>query len=400
MRLLRSGQFWLTLAMVVLLAVGVSLSVVFWDWLTTFWGWLQAGTDSRESPSTTIRNVGLVIAGLVALPLAIWRSLVAERQAYAAQRQADTAQQSLLNERYQQGAEMLGNEILTVRLGGIYALQRLAEEHPEQYHVQVMRLFSAFVRHPADDSNTQPSESQTNLTDPSTDIQAVMDAIGARGEKRLQLEKLVEYKLDLRRAKLRRASLGSANLSDARLSWACLEVAALGEANLSSAILNQANLTGATLGGAKLIGASLHRAILKSAVFWNSPGPLRFITYYNSLGDERVLTADLSGANLEYSDLTDASLQGSDLSGAILTDAVLSSANLSDATLSGTTLVGANLSGVIFSENGKIPATGLIQGQLDQACADPDNPPKLDGVVDAKTGKQLVWRGKPLNEEA
>ena len=51
--------------------------------------------------------------------LAVWRSIVAERQ-------ADTAQQSLLNERYQKGAEMLGNEVLSVRMGGIYALGRLA----------------------------------------------------------------------------------------------------------------------------------------------------------------------------------------------------------------------------------------------------------------------------------
>ena len=29
-----------------------------------------------------------------------------------------------------------------------YALQRLAEEHPERYHIQIMRLFCAFVRNP------------------------------------------------------------------------------------------------------------------------------------------------------------------------------------------------------------------------------------------------------------
>ena len=393
---LRSGQFWFTLATVILLVVGVLLSVAFWEWL-------RDGTYSLESRGTTIRNLGLLIGGAITLVFAIWRSLVAERQADAAQRQADTAQQELLNERYQKGAEMLGSNFLSVRLGGIYALRRLAEEHPEQYHIQIMRLFSAFVRHPAEDSNIQPSDSQTSPTEPSTDVQAVMDAIGARGERRLKLEKLVDYKLDLRRAELRRASLGAANLSDVRLSWARLEVAALGEANLSNAILNQANLTGATLGGAKLIGASLHRAILKSAVFWNlagPPGPPRFITYYDALRESGVLTADLSVAILENSDLTSALLQGSDLSGAFLTDAVLSGANLSDATLSDTTLVGANLSGVIFSENGKIPATGLTQDQLDQACADPANPPKLDGVVDRETGEPLVWRGKPLNEKA
>ena len=44
---------------------------------------------------------------------------------------------------------MLGNDVLSVRLMGgirIIALQRLAEEHPEQYHVQIMRLFCALAR--------------------------------------------------------------------------------------------------------------------------------------------------------------------------------------------------------------------------------------------------------------
>ena len=96
----------------------MAFSVVFWDWLS-----------GGGSGSGTIRNIGLVAAGLIALPLAIWRAIVAERQ-------ANTAQQGLLNERYQNGAAMLGNEVLSVRLGGIYALQRLAEDHPEQYHIQ------------------------------------------------------------------------------------------------------------------------------------------------------------------------------------------------------------------------------------------------------------------------
>ena len=43
---------------------------------------------------------------------------------------------------------MLGNDVLSVRLGGIYALLRLAEDNPEQYHVQIMDLLCGSVRHP------------------------------------------------------------------------------------------------------------------------------------------------------------------------------------------------------------------------------------------------------------
>ena len=106
-----------------------------------FWCWLSAG----ESGSTAIRNLGLVVAAIIALPLAIWRSIVAERQAATAQRQSETAQRGLLNERYQKGSEMLGSHVLSVRLGGIYALTRLAREHPGDYHTQIMSLLCAFA---------------------------------------------------------------------------------------------------------------------------------------------------------------------------------------------------------------------------------------------------------------
>ena len=61
----------------------------------------------------------------IALPLAVWRGVVADRQSTA-------AQEGLRNERYQKGAEMLGSEILSVRMAGIYALRHLAEEISER----------------------------------------------------------------------------------------------------------------------------------------------------------------------------------------------------------------------------------------------------------------------------
>ena len=376
-----SVWFWATACILLLLVLGL---VTY-----TYWSWLSA----HESGSSTVRNLVFAVVAVIALPFAIWRSAVAGRQ-------ADTAHHGLLNERYQKGAEMIGSEVLSVRLGGLYALQSLSSEYPEQYHVQIMRLFCAFVRHLAvdgDAKNIQSSDSETNPTEPRADVQAVMDAIGARGESELNLEELGGYKLDLRHVNLRRASLAATNLSNARFSGACLVGAALGEANLTNAILNQADLTGSRLGGAILCGARLHRAILQSAVFWTPwpPGPLRFISYYNALQEGKVLSADLSSAKLDKSDLSSASLQGAQLSGANLTDATLCGAKLSGAKLSGTTLVKTNLTGATFSDDGKIPATGLTQAQLDTACADPEIPPTLEGLIDAQTHEPLVWRGSP-----
>ena len=200
----------------------VLIAVILWsidhyrDWLTNdLWIWLGTTPDGRvESNSATLRNVGLVIAAVVALPLAIWRSKVAERQ-------ADTAQRGLLNERYQTGAEMLGSNVLSVRLGGIYALQRLADEHPEQYHVQIMRLFCAFVRNPtmsgerkhASEVTREPPHTVPSLHE---DIQAVVRVIGTRRKEFLDLEGKARFHLDMRGSDLRGVEALGMNLTTSR----------------------------------------------------------------------------------------------------------------------------------------------------------------------------------------
>lgn len=70
---------------------------------------------------------------------------------------------------------MLGNDVFSVRLGGIYALRRLAEEHPEQYHIQAMQLLCAFVRNPTKDEKEQSGDDPK----PRQDVQVALDAVCA-----------------------------------------------------------------------------------------------------------------------------------------------------------------------------------------------------------------------------
>ena len=189
------GALWLAGAVGVVLIGGI-LSGWFWD---------KLGGDT-ESFSTTLRNVALVIGGVAAILLAVWRSRVSERQATIAQYQAETAQQSLMNERYQRGAEMLGSEVLSVRLGGIYALQRLAVEHPNQYHIQIMRLFCAFVRLPTKDQSLEVGQAAIEpgtLVGIRQDVEAIMEAIGSRAQSRIDIERKEDFRLDLRGANSR-----------------------------------------------------------------------------------------------------------------------------------------------------------------------------------------------------
>ena len=394
-RHLRSHRWVIVAGALSVAAVAVlALLVMFWEWLS-----------GEDSGSTTIRNLALVLAGVVALCLAGWRSMVADRQ-------AKTAQQGLLNERYQKGAEMLGSDVLSVRLAGIYALQRLVTEHPEQYHLQVMRLFCAFVRLPTKDQTLESGQTPIrpgSLLGLRQDVESVMDAIGSRDSTSIALERKADYRLDLRGADLPEAQILNSDLSRAMFHHSNLSGihvantdltgaffrdadmskaqfydvgftgAHLASANLSGAMLQDAemvrmnlhnvNLSGANLGGANLSGSILQNAKISKA--W-------------------LDHANLSAASFLRADLSRSLLIGADLSGARMLDTDLTSANISD----------ANISGVQFSLDGQQPVKGLTQSQLDQARADPENPPDLLGVLDAETNQQLVWHGRsPSGEE-
>ena len=374
----------ITSGFVLLAVASVMVAFVFWDWL--------------GSNSATLRNVVLVAAAVAALPLALWRSRIAERQ-------VNTAQRGLLNERCQKGAEMLGSAVLSVRLGGIYALQSLAEEHPGQYHVRVMRLFCAFVRSPPGDrllAAKQVGAGPEIRQGMWQDTEAITEIIQCRSAAVVAIEREAGFVLDLRGANPTMAWFMGADLAGAYFHWAKLSNANFEDANLSGAHFDFADLSGATFFRANLTRVGLLSADLSGA----------------SLQDARLSwalghRADLSQTNLERADLSDGFFQeaklkravlhranlsgtsflGAALSGAKLTEADLSGAHFLDACLDGADLSGANLSGTQFSNSGFQPATGLRQAQLDRAWSDADNPPELAGVDDADGGYPLVWIG-------
>ena len=388
-------------AMVVgLLLIAAAVAVSIWQW-----DWLRAGgmsiefkgatpgsetdvTTLRMEPnSTTLRNVGLGIAGIIALIFAFWRSHTAERQ-------ADTDRHGLFNERYQKGAEMLGSPVLSVRPGGIYALQSLALEQPKQYYLHIMLLLCAFVRYPTPDSTVKKMQTEGDGTASRRyrireDTQAAMDAIMACRRQSISLEECRNDRPNLARADLRGARLPGAILCGARLDRANLSGARLSKVNLSGASLSRVILTGARLEGADLSGTRLSDANLCRAKLDRAKLP-----------NARLNRAILSDATLSRATLSGARFSGADLSRTRLDRTNLSNTWLDRTNLSSTRLDHANLSGARLSRpNGADPANCLTHAQLREACADPDSPPKLDGVFDADTGEQLVWSGKPCPAE-
>lgn len=313
---------------VLCIVVGVAVVVI----LISFWSWLSKG----ESGSATIRNLSLIIAGPIALWLGIWRAKVADRQSKAAQSQVETAQRSLLNERYQKGAEMLSNGILSVRLGGIYALQWLAEEYPEQYHIQIMRLFCAFVRYPTknDDIEVDDDRDSPRLRD---DVQAVMNAIGNRDHKQTKIEEENGFCLDLSNANLRGLVMDS-----------------LKEVNLSKAIFASADLSGARLQKINLSDARFYDAKLSCTDFYFT---------------------DLRSANFSHATLTCAVFPKAKLQNATFTAADLTKSYFSNAYLDRTRFDSAVVCDADFSH-----AHNLDPQQTIVMRAHPHSSPKFRGV--------------------
>jgi hypothetical protein len=179
-----------------------------------------------------------------------------------------TNQEGQITERFGKAIEHLGDkDRLTVRLGGIYALERIARDSPKD-HWQIMEVLTAYVR---DNAPWLPQSNPVTVVyppspspKPATDIQAVLTVLGRRIR---SSDRERGHQLDLAETDLRGASLGGAHLEGANLAGAHLEGAFLQETHLEGAMLFGAHLERANLQNAHLERADLSRANLEGAEY-------------------------------------------------------------------------------------------------------------------------------------
>ncbi|HEX2741456.1 MAG TPA: pentapeptide repeat-containing protein, partial [Rubrobacter sp.] len=280
-----------------------------------------------------------------------------------AQEELRLTRQGQITERFTRAIDQLGSEKLEIRLGGIYALERISSESAEDYW-PVMEVLTAYVRKHAPlpcskdwlrrtgQEGTEGAPIQTNSEEGSSgesepfkvpasapDLQAVIIVLRRRTRyfRHGEPESLDLHETNLSGARLSRANLSGANLSGAAF-WGAI---------LSGAILSGANLQLANLSRADLSGARLWEACLSDANF----------------AEANLSGADLSGANLQLANLSRADLRGANVSRANLSGTRLSSADLSGADLSSVFLRGERLLKGNFSG-------ALTQAQIDEARGD------------------------------
>jgi Pentapeptide repeats (8 copies) len=254
---------------------------------------LQAARVAAQGQLLTL-GAGLSAAG----------ALLAVADFTLSQRTLKLTEQGQVTRRHTEAIEQLGSDKLDVRIGGIYALERVARDSA-RHHPAVMEVLTAFVREhshkpwpPPDSGGREPERW------PRPDVQAALTVVGRRDAQRdIQ-------PMDLTGTDLARADLHGANFTRADL----------GRADLTGANLHGSDLTGANLGRADLTGADLTRANLSRARL-----------FFARLIYARLTRADLGGADLGGADLTCANLHGADLTRANLGRADLTGADFIDA---------------------------------------------------------------------
>jgi hypothetical protein len=87
------------------------------------------------------KTLAYIMGGL----LAIIGIYMAHRRIRALERQVVVAQEGQITERFTRAIEQLGSERMEVRLGGIYALERIAKDSDKDYWV-IMETLTAFIR--------------------------------------------------------------------------------------------------------------------------------------------------------------------------------------------------------------------------------------------------------------
>lgn len=268
------------------------------------------------------------------------------------------SQEGQLTERFTRAVDQISADDLTVRLGGIYALEQIARESARNYPT-VMEVLTAFVRQNAPlQAGADPGTPMVVASSVAPDVQAVLTVIGRRDASRDGAACL----------NLGYTKLSTANLIGANLSHVCFNNSDLSDANLSGADLTDADLDSARMMSTILIGTNLTRAQMVRTELVQAG--LREA----NLTDANLQLANFSGSILYGAILRGANLLGANFSGAILFGADLTNAELIDATMAGAVLYGANLEG----------ARHLTQAQIDSAST--DDTTKLPPLVPATPG--------------
>ncbi|MGP3974847.1 pentapeptide repeat-containing protein [Streptomyces sp. 8N114] len=263
-----------------------------------------------------------VLAVAVTAIAAMATVLVTREQAL---KEVGVTREGQITDRYTSAVSNLGDTAPEVRLGGIYALQRIMKDSPRD-QPSIVDVLSAYIRTHAKGAEGKDAASAR----PAADVQAAFEVLAQRRPERDNRAAVDLREAHLPNVSVRAAAQGSGAEPGSRSARAGR--ARLAHANLSGAVLVSANLPRAQLNSAYFVGSRLPDANLRDA-------DLRSALLVRA----RLEGAQLAGADLRKARPIDASFRNADLRGADLRGADLRGVDLHGAELKGADLRGADL---------------------------------------------------------
>ncbi|MFE9449958.1 pentapeptide repeat-containing protein [Streptomyces sp. NPDC006739] len=285
-----------------------------------------AAADRLNAVNNVRTTLLQTIGGAVVLfgAYATWRQLRVSQDGLTATREGH------VTDRFSRAVEQLGADKLDVRIGGIYALWRIAD-HSDRDHEAVVSIMAAYLRthlpwpplEPGAPAADTPVNSVRPLETRAADAQTALTCLGVLGKER------APGWLNISFTDLRRADCDGLWLTGVNLDGTCLEAASVYQVNLGGASLITANLRHAELGTSVLHRTRCVEADLRGA---------------------RMVRADLREADFSRADLREANLRKTRAMGAVFLHADLRMADLRGCDLTGADLRRANLEGALGSD--------------------------------------------------
>ncbi|GAA2463616.1 pentapeptide repeat-containing protein [Streptomyces macrosporus] len=275
---------------------------------------LGAVNDVRTTLLQAVAGVAIFLGAYVT-----WRQVRVGQEGLNATREGQ------VTDRFGLAVEQIGSDKPDVRIGGLYALWRVAD-HSKREREAVVSIMAAFLRthlrwpptEPGAPAPDAPINSVPPLETRAPDAQVALTCLGVLCQGR-EPEWLNLISTDLRRADcdglhlqgviLDRACLEAASLFRVDLTRTSMAGAVLRHAELATSILRAARLVGADLRGARLVETDLEDADFTGADL-READLCRARAPRTSLRRADLRLADLRGADLSTADLKEARLEG------------------------------------------------------------------------------------------
>ncbi|WP_245883169.1 pentapeptide repeat-containing protein [Streptomyces hyaluromycini] len=319
---------------------------------------LAGGRLAAADRLNAVNNVRTTLLQAVGGAVVLFGAYATWRQVRVSQDGLHATREGQVTDRFSRAVDQLGSDKPDVRIGGLYALSRIAG-HSARDHEAVVSIMAAYVRThlpwPPQDPGCPAADASINSVLPletrAADAQTALTCLGI-----LRREPRPDW-LNVSLTDLRRADCDGLWLLGVNFDGACLEAASVYQANLSKASLIAANLRHTELGTSTLHHTRCIDADLRGA---------------------RLVKADVREADFSRADLREANLRKARAHDAVFTGADLRLADLRGCDLGGADLRQAKLEGALASDLTIWPAgfdarrAGVVETA--DPGAEPDNP--------------------------